>query len=112
MRRLTSLVLALIAALALTAPVGASHVENIEEAINEALATYPEDPVAAKAALYAIATDPDIPPKCAQWADVNLAGLVLIDGQKEHMDSWAISVLFNFVLEALPVIQNDCLLAL
>ena len=83
-----------------------------DDAINAAIEKYNTDPAAAKAELYAIATDSGIPEVCAQWADVNLAGLVLIDGKKDATESWAIDVLFNFVLEAIPKFQNDCLLAI
>ena len=90
----------------------ATHVEAVEDAIAAAIALYAEDPAQAKADLYALATDADIPEACAQWADVNLAAIVVIEGGVDFPDSWALRPLFDFTLKAIPVFRNDCLLAL
>lgn len=90
----------------------AGHVEHIEDYIIEAIDTYATDPVAAKEALYSLATDPDIPEACALWADANLAALVLIDSAQPYGDSWALYTMFEWSIEAIPVFRNDCLLAL
>ena len=96
---------------AVVAVVGDTKTE-VEDAIKAAIDLYRDDPAAGKASLYDLATNPDIPESCAMWADVNLAALVLIDGSQAYAESWALRTLFEWTLEAIPIMRNDCVIAL
>ena len=96
----------------LVMPATATVAESVDDLIDDAVQLYTTDPIAAKDALYSIATDATIPEACAQWADANLAAMVMIDAGQVYPDSWAVRRIFEWALEAIPVLRNDCVIAI
>jgi len=117
MKRSLLLAQTVILAVALTAsPVHASknHVETVDDILQAALDARSAGTGydAALDEVYAAATDAQAPKACAIYADTALTGLLLIDLGDRYPDTFAIRTLFDFVMEALPVMRNDCLLAI
>jgi len=117
MKRSLLLAQTVILAVALTAsPVHASknHVETVDDILQAALDARLAG-IGYEAALdeiYAVATDAQVPKACAIYADTALTGLLLIDLEARYPETFSIKTLFGFVMEALPVMRNDCLLAI
>ncbi len=103
-----------LAAILLAAPVFAGQTEYdvTTDAVQTALqARGTEDYVEAKAVVYDIVTDPLAAPACRVYADVMLAGLLLIDVGEPYPESQSLGMLLGQVMEYAPVARNNCLLA-
>jgi len=92
----------------------ATHIETVDDILQAALDARSTGTGydAALDEVYAVATDAQVPKACALYADTALTGLLLIDLGDRYPDTFAIRTLFDFVMEALPVMRNDCLLAI
>lgn len=105
-----SLILSAVAILALSMPAlaaedQAQHIDELAQAVLEGDGT-------ALGGLYNVATDEDTDPACRRYADTALAAFVLIDAAVIYPQSASLKLLFDFAMDALPVIRNDCRLAI
>ena len=92
----------------------ATHIETVDDILQAALDARSTGTGydAALDEVYAVATDAQVPKACALYADTALTGLLLIDLGDRYPDTFSIRTFFDFVMEALPVMRNDCLLAI
>lgn len=117
-RLLTTVAATTLGVLLLASPVLGSEedVAYIEEVTHVAAASYLENDFAtfedAKAELYAAYLDPATPEGCRQWIDAVVIAIEIAELQAIYPESEAQPILFGFMVEALPIFRNDCLLAI
>lgn len=112
MKPLIAALLAILIATPALATAGERDLDVMQAAVQAAIdARGTEDYDAALDELHALAIDEAATPACRTYADVMLAGLLLMDAAERYPGNETTVMLFGLVVDYAPTARNDCLLS-